>query len=259
MKSQSILLILMCLTVGCGKKYSTQKQDSEQISIPVEKTQPNNPPAYFRATGTEPFWLLEISSDLVVFTTPDDSIKVPHKEPVFAMDANVKMYRIKTEKNQINIQIEQKECANDMSGEVSPYTVSVELKLSANKSFERLEGCGRYITDYRLYDIWALESLNGKSVTKEDFHQEIPVIEINSYENTFMGFAGCNTVSGSLFFEKDLLRFMDVSTTEMLCEKTNKENEFLKALQSSINYSIENNRLKLSNPSKSLVVFRKVD
>jgi heat shock protein HslJ len=45
----------------------------------------------------------------------------------------------------------------------------------------------------------------------------------------------------------------------MACQQGNKEAEFLKTLQSSTTYSIENNRLTLSNPSGKLIVFKKVD
>ena len=74
-----------------------------------------------------------------------------------------------------------------------------------------------------------------------------------------LGFAGCNQMNGSLFFEKGLLRFSNIATTRMMCEPHNKENEFLKALQSTTTYKLENNRLWLSNPSGLQLVLRKVD
>lgn len=45
----------------------------------------------------------------------------------------------------------------------------------------------------------------------------------------------------------------------MACTENNKEDEFIKALQSNTSYSIENNRLTLSNRSGKLLVFKKVD
>ena len=74
-----------------------------------------------------------------------------------------------------------------------------------------------------------------------------------------MGFAGCNRMNGKVFFENGLLRFNNVITTEMACGLNNKENEFLKALQSTTTYKVENMRLTLTNPSGVEVVFRKVD
>jgi len=74
-----------------------------------------------------------------------------------------------------------------------------------------------------------------------------------------MGYGGCNAISGSIFYEKDLLRFSKVVSTLMACAPGNKEGDFTKALQSIATYSIENNRLILSNPSGKLLVFKKVD
>ncbi|MFL0353170.1 META domain-containing protein [Xanthomarina sp. GH4-25] len=215
--------------------------------------------AYFSASGTEPFWNLEVSEKQIVFKTPIDSIKMSHVEPILAQDSNVKLYKIETESTKMTIQISQMDCTNAMSGKVSPYSVTIEYKKGIETEFQKLEGCGRYMTDYRLHDIWVLETLNGKTITKEDFPKEFPSMEIHAADNKFMGFAGCNRMNGKIFFEKDLLRFTKIATTKMLCEPNNKEAEFLKALQSSISYSIENNRLTLSSPSGILTVFKKVD
>lgn len=64
---------------------------------------------------------------------------------------------------------------------------------------------------------------------------------------------------GSLFFEKDLLRFNNITSTLMACAENNKEDKLAKALQSTTTYSIKNNRLTLSNPSGNLLIFKKVD
>jgi len=44
-----------------------------------------------------------------------------------------------------------------------------------------------------------------------------------------------------------------------MCQPHNKESEFLKALQSTITYNIEHNQLKLSNPDRELLIFKKID
>lgn len=144
-----------------------------------------------------------------------------------------------------------------MSGKLSPYSVKIKYKEDTDAEFQKLEGCGHYITDSRLEDTWVLESLNEQKIIKDNFGKDVPSLKINATENTFSGFAGCNQMNGKLFFENGLLRFTQVSTTESLCEPNNKEAEFLKALQSSITYSIENNKLVLNNPSKNLIVFNK--
>ena len=214
---------------------------------------------YFKSSGTEPFWGLTISNDRIIFKTINDSLVTPHVEPVLAMDANLKLYRIKTGTAELNIQISQQNCINAMSGDASPYAVSVEFKKNDTSKFEKLNGCGEYVTDYRLHDIWLLEELNGRKITKVDFSKEFPVLEIYAKENKFLGFAGCNRMNGSLFFEKGVLRFTNLAVTKLMCEPTNKEAEFITALQISNKYQIENSRLILSNSSEVRMIFRKID
>ena len=146
-----------------------------------------------------------------------------------------------------------------MSGDASPYAVSVEFKKNDTSKFEKLNGCGEYVTDYRLHDIWLLEELNGRKITKVDFSKEFPVLEIYAKENKFLGFAGCNRMNGSLFFEKGVLRFTNLAVTKLMCEPTNKEAEFITALKMSNKYQIENSRLILSNSSEVRMIFRKID
>lgn len=256
---QLVLILLLCMS--CKSNISQKEvtnNDVQQEVVAVASTTTEFQP-YFFATGTEPFWSLEISEDVITFKTPSDSILFTHTNPIFAQDSIVKRYDVETASSKMTVQIIQSECINEMSGKRSSYKVSITLKRETATEFQNLEGCGDYKTDYRLHDIWVLENLNGKIITKEDFRKELPIMEIQAAENTFSGFAGCNRMNGTLFFEKSLLRFTNVAITRMMCEPSNKEAEFLKALQSSTTYFIGNNRLTLSNPSEILTVFKKID
>ncbi len=263
MKKLALLGLLLLTIVGCNsqKKVQENQNTTKTTETPSKIQDSNTQVIYFKATGNEPFWGLEISDSTIEFKslTELESFKAPHIEPIRAMDANVKMYRVETEAGKMNIQIFQGKCENTMSGDVLPYTVTVEIKRNKDKEFTTFKGCGQYITDYRLHDIWVLEQLNGKKVSTSDFSKELPRMEIYASTNLFQGFAGCNQMNGTLFFEKGLLRFSNIATTRMMCEPQNKENEFLKALQSTTTYKFDNNRLWLSNPSGLQLVLRKVD
>ena len=254
---KKIICILLPLFGLIGCKTTSDTSKTEKI-----KTQQEFFKNYFTATGNEPFWNLAIAEDQITFTSlieGFESIKTPHVEPVRAMDANVKMYRIKTELIDLIIQISQKECINSMSGNVSKYGVKLDLKHNTDANFKTLEGCGMYTTDYRLTDIWVLEKLNNMQVNTTDFTKELPQMEINATENKFMGYAGCNRMNGTLFFERDIIKFTNIITTKMMCANNNKENEFIETLQKVTTYKIENNRLWLSNPNGMLIVFKKID
>jgi heat shock protein HslJ len=156
------------------------------------------------------------------------------------------------------ITIEQQKCTNTMSGQESPYTVRVVMTNNSNTS-KTFSGCGYYVIDARLHDIWVLEKMNGENVSLNKFAKQLPYIEINSTNGTFMGYAGCNRMNGTVFFEKGILRFTNISTTEMACEPQNRESELLHSLESTTTYQIANMRLTLTNPSGIELVFKKVD
>lgn len=258
---KNILSLLFLLSVMAGCKPTADKTSNTQ-TISEYGAQEDEMKYYFTATGNEPFWGLKMGNEEIIFTslilgkeklvfTPVDAIK--------AMDANVKMYKVANETSTATITIQQVDCQNSMSGVISPYKVSIEIKNNTELETKKIGGCGKYNTDYRLHDIWVLEELNGFKVFVTDFQRELPRIEINSSENKFMGYGGCNAISGTIFYEKNLLRFSKVISTLMACAPGNKEGEFTKALQNTTTYSIENNRLTLSNSSGKLLVFKKVD
>ncbi len=256
------LLVVLSIIVSCKSSATAQKEVGKTDTTPAYQEQMENLEngIYFRAVGNEPDWSLKISENTIEFNSIKpgfESFKSAHAEPVRAMDANVKMYQVSTESGRMNIQILQQECSNARSGEKFSYSVRIEI--TKNSSAINLSGCGNYITDSRLHDIWVLEKLNGKTVSASDFIKELPNIEINSSTNNFIGFAGCNRMNGTLFFERGLLRFTNIITTRMDCIGINKESEFLKTLQSTTSYKVEHMRLTLSNPSGEKLVFKKVD
>lgn len=260
MKKVLSLLLLSSLIIGC-KTAATQSSETKETSS-TTNSQEDDMVIYFKATGNEPFWAITIGQEKTVFTSlieGKEKLTFSSVESIKAMDANVKMYKLSNSTATATVTIQQLDCQDSMSGVISPYKVSVEIKNNSELESKKLDGCGKYNTDYRLHDIWVLEELNGFKVFITDFQKELPRIEINSSENRFMGFGGCNAISGSIFYEKDVLRFSKVASTMMACGPGNKEDQFTKALQSTTTYSIGDNRLTLSNPSGKLLVFRKVD
>ncbi len=257
MKKILSILLLSILMIGCKATASKGSDGNISTSSTEEDLK-----YYFKATGNEPFWGIKMGNEEIVFTSlipGKEKITFPAVDVIRAMDANVKMYQISNENTSAIITIQQLDCQDSMSGAISPYSVKVEIRNNSELETKKLSGCGKYLTDYRLHDIWVLEELNGYKVFATDFQKEFPRLEINSTENRFSGFGGCNSITGQIFFEKDLLRFTKVVSTLMACPQGNKESEFLKALQSTTTYSIGNNQLTLSNPSAKLAVFKKVD
>jgi uncharacterized membrane protein len=130
------------------------KQEDSVIEKPI-----------FKATGNEPFWGITIDARNITFTSLVEGFNkftAPYAEPIRAMDANVKMYRSQSEAGEIKVQVFQSNCTDDMSGKKMNYKTSIEIKRTTDKDYKTFIGCGDYIADYRLYDIWVLREVDGK-------------------------------------------------------------------------------------------------
>lgn len=257
-----LIWLLSCQPPPAATTGRTPPVDTLQMKINPETADVTDTSAYFQASGTEPFWNIRLSDTQIQFTSLVERFKkftTPHVEPVRAMDANVKRYQADTESGGLVVEIRQQLCTNAMSGKNFPYQVSVSIQRGTDQEPTAFEGCGAYIPDYRLHDLWVLDSLEGTPASALPFEEERPMMEINTREATFMGFAGCNRMRGKLFAERDLLRFTDIITTRMACPPGNAEAQFLTALRAATTFRIGNNRLFLSNPNGERLVFKKID
>lgn len=240
-------------------KASDLENDANETSVNVRfNKQEITDKSYFKANGTEPFWGLEIDEQSITLKMMEDTITVPNPKSIKAMDANVKQYDVETEAYALKIVIIQDPCENQMSGEKFPYSVKMELKSTGDSEIRPLHGCGYYMTDPKLNNIWTLEEMNGNPIDRSQYPNKLPSIIIDSEKNIFIGHTGCNDMKGSLFFEPNLLRFKDIITTKKMCVPDNgQEQAFLQALKSSITFKVDNDRLTLSNPNGELLMFRK--
>ncbi len=114
-------------------------------------------------------------------------------------------------------------------------------------------------SNLKLKGVWVLEELNGKKANKDNFNNMLPLIEILTNTNRFAALLGCNRTNGDIFLEKDKLQFMNIASTKMACGENNKEPELIVALESVSTYSIDENKLILSNSSGKKLVFKKHD
>ena len=108
----------------------------------------------FFATGTEPFWSLDMDFEKQFsFKTMDDfTLNTPSTEPMKSKNPNIIRYRAVVESGEIIISIQKKECINQMSGFKSPYEVIIRAKSSGEKDFTEYKGCGRYTNNSGMAD-----------------------------------------------------------------------------------------------------------
>jgi heat shock protein HslJ len=249
-------IVLVCLLcIGCKGKVNEQ-EDPHKHTIEKSATEPlamRTP--FFEAAG--PDWFLSISEESISFSSEHigfETFNAPTTEAINAADANVKRYRSNPEKGKIDITITAKE-----SDSVTHYEVGVSIQRGIDSVFTNFEGTGKYIMDYRLHDFWVLETLEGQTVSNDLFRDELPYLKINTEKKRFVGFGGCNQLRGELFAEHQLLRFINIAQTRMLCAPPNKEAQFVQALRSSTHFKMNQNELILSNPDGETLRFKKTD
>lgn len=258
------LVLTVILFANCKPKPSDSeiiKANSTLIEKPVAIAKSEEPNLiYFKAVGTEPFWGIEFSNDSIKFMFPEKDLNfsIASVEPKKAMDANVISYSVQSDTLKFDLTIQQEKCSDGMSDKTFNYSVKGSLQRGSGSTIV-LNGCGNYVVDYRLHDIWALEELEGKKINAEEFKKGVPNLEIFAEEARFSGMGGCNRIGGKLFSERNLLRFTDVFSTEMLCENSNIEEVLLKALRSTTRYELKSNKLYLFNQEGTKAIFKKVD
>jgi heat shock protein HslJ len=96
----------------------------------------------------------------------------------------------------------------------------------------------------KLQDVWVLEEMNGKKVTEDDFAKKMPKLELITSTETFTGNSGCNAIKGFLFSkEKGELQFLNITSEKKNCPAAKKEDDFLKLLKTTTNYSTKDGKL----------------
>ena len=177
-------------------------------------------------------------------------------EGIKAQDTNTIRYRAVVESGEMIIHLYKQECVNNSSGNKFSYKVTVEIKRGIDKDFIRVEGCGHFIFDKRIHDIWLLQQLNNKLVTGPD----LPYIEFNTTDGSLMGQTGCNNFSGKADFKGNKLTLEPLATTRKFCPNATYESDFLKAMSpGEWVYEIENGKLVLTRNGKESIMFKKVD
>lgn len=273
---KSILLPIaafLLLSTSCSPKMNPETADDTAVvadtsHIDVEgvlsdhwfkKTQEG---IDFIATGNEPFWSVEIDFEkMMQFSTMEEPEKMttPVPDAVRPQDVNAISYRANTEKGNLYITIFKEKCTDSMSGLESPYKVRATVKSGDSDIYVDYEGCGRYLGDYRINDIWALTEMDGETISAGDFPRGVPSLDLQLKEGKVFGNAGCNRMNGRITMGKGTLSFGPLASTKMACPAMSFESKFLEALSgNTLNYELDGLQLHLQGKDHRLT-FKKVD
>jgi len=263
-----IIFILFTCTIllGCTGKPKQQKEklatDSSKETTKMSPENTAQTQADFKATGNEPFWNLEIDFDRMIhFNTMDGlELNTPVPEPDIAQDVRVVRYRAVTEAGELIVQIIPDSCVDTMSDKRSPYKVKVDIKLGDQTDYESYQGCGSYLLDQRLHNIWALTELDGDSVSNDDFSRGVPTLEIHAAEGRIAGHDGCNRLFGDIIGNQDSFRFGTLGSTMMACPEMESSVRFMELITGqAFDYAFQQGQLVLTQEGKVRLKFKNVD
>ena len=283
MKNLLILIIyilyISVFTVGCNleeKKKNTEAGNSE-ISNETGTSIPQSEPQSmtfkmklwqkgidFYARGNEPSWAVDIDMENGIKFSNLDGLVIEIESLNVHQAADAMVTRISGGSNlgEIIVIINEEDCNDTMSDEKFRNSVNVEIKRGGDSKSEIYTGCGQYVPDYSLHDIWVLVEANGKKINGDRFPEKgIPTFEFYVEEGRISGHAGCNNINGNFYRAgKDILHFESFAMTRMMCPDMEIENLIAQSVAGKrMKYEIKGLKLMLMGYDGAELIFKKID
>ena len=105
---------------------------------------------------------------------------------------------------------------------------------------------------YLLQGAWDIDIMKRQAMTEDE--KLTNVYLVFNADSTFIGNAGCNKISGKYSIKGTGIKFKNITTTFMGCDKQEQENEFLRLLQETVSaYTVSNQSLLLRDGSSNIV------
>ena len=272
-------LFISACTLGCNrteKKNNIEAENSANDNEKIASTLQDEPPSIsfkmklwqkgidFYARGNEPSWAVDIDIDkgikfsnmdgLIIETT---SLKI-HR----AADAMVTRISGGGDSGEIIVSINEEGCSDTMSDEKFRNSVNVEIRKRGDSKSDTYTGCGQYVPDYSLHDIWVLIEANSKKINADRFPEKgNPTFEFYVEEGRISGHAGCNNINGRFYrVGKDILHFEPFAMTRMMCPDMELEDLVAKSVSGRrMKYEIKNLELILTGYDQTELIFKKID
>lgn len=216
----------------------------------------------FYAYGHEPAWSLDMELDgSYSFRTPEGlRVIKPAGLMTEAADERVQRYRSVTESGELIVTIVKEPCKDHDAGKTLPYRAEVFHKYSNEERGTAYTGCGDYVRDYRIHDIWVLLSLGDNEVKAASFDKGLPTIEFHVNEGRVMGHDGCNDFNASLHTHSDVIEIERMSLTSRECGPNRPGAAMVAALtEAPLQFKREGRMLTLLRNDKEVMRLKKVD
>ncbi len=216
----------------------------------------------FTASGNEPFWGLDIDFETnISFANADGfELNVPFvktAEPPGQTQGPIPAitYFSATKNGSIAVEVDFGKCTNSMSGAVCNTRVKVEVT-DAGGNRKRYEGCGRFLGNARLNNLWKLRSI-GDQPNDTLVIKQAPTIQFRIESGLVAGFSGCNRFHGSMELVNDSISFKQMASTLMACPEQlmRLEDRYLKLISGQKDHFIVTDNLLFLGEGSSRMIF----
>lgn len=245
-----IICIAGCKTIykGDPKKSATLRESLTPTDTIIRK-QLNG--IDFYAEGKTPVaWSVSLDFDkgFIFKTAAQNLIAAPVKS---SRDAMIKAdtYSSKTDAGMMNVIAYDETCAGNTKTTISR---KVEVRIG-DKLYS---GCGKYLFDFLLNDIWELELIDSKELASSDYKKQSPRLEFDLEKNKMIGYDGCNNINADISIQGNHITFSTFSGTGSNCSTQKLFSDFLS--NRTVDYYIKDDKLVLYLINDSKLTFKKV-
>ncbi len=217
----------------------------------------------FYARGNEPSWAIDIDMDAgIKFSHLDGTVlETTSLEVHQAADAKITRFSGSAKPGDIFVTVTEEECNDTMADQKFRNSVIVEIKKEGEEA-NTFKGCGDYVPDYQLHDIWVLIEANGQEIEDDMLNDKgNPTFEFYVEEGRLSGYAGCNNLNGSFYRAgKDVLHFDPLAMTRMMCPEMKLEDLITQSVSGKrMKYEIKDLNLTLRGYDDTELIFKKID
>lgn len=141
-----------------------------------------------------------------------------------------------------------------LSGQPADYAISVEEIHKNGKRSETYSGCGLFLSDQRLNDLWILESINKRSLRRRKEEEREIAMRIHLSSGRIYGYGACDSYHADTDIRHNSIIIGPVISTRSTCVHEEEDQRFFQSLAGKqFTYSIKKDKLYLRAGKLSLV------
>jgi hypothetical protein len=218
----------------------------------------------YYAWGNNPVWELDMDFDTIFRFRKGEEIQLSvaavEADEVPSPATGRQVFKSISDKAEMIITLTKEYCVDNSTGETTGYMVSVQVKSFPDTVFRHFEGCGAYVADIRLQNVWTIKKAGDTELTRVDFPDEMPRMEINIKEGRVNGFDGCNSFSGILSVAGNKIIFGDFFGTKMACENMELSTKILGLISGKeLEFQFDEKYLRLTDKGAPVLILQNIN